>query len=74
MAWYYGWDSAEGFDHFVVELTDQEYKAVQKFLDTDNRNYIPSYCEGYSGSTTLGEIRFDTKEDAINGLMDFLGD
>lgn len=52
--------SAEGSATAVIALTDDEYKAVKKFLDAPN---VVDY--GYSGNCTISDIGYETYEEAL---------
>lgn len=64
--WYVGKRSAEGNAYFVIELTDEERKAVQKFIDAQDN----MYDEGYSGYfQILDSGPFDTKRKAVEWVI-----
>jgi len=47
----------------VVQLTEQEHKAVQKFLDQ-----VYKFSGGYCGTCSIGIESFNSKEEAENKL------
>lgn len=52
--------SADGGATAVVALTDDEYKAVKKFLDAPN-----VFDDGYGGDCTISDIGYETYEEAL---------
>ena len=63
--WYVGNKSGESNAYFVIELTDEERKVVQKFIDAQDN----MYNGGYSGYfQVLGCGPFDTKRKAVEWI------
>lgn len=61
--YYIGNNSADGDSYFIVKLSDEEYKAVCKFVDAQSDTF---YEEDYSGSFGISLRGFDTRDEAIS--------
>jgi len=65
--YYKAYQSAEDMVSGIVHLTEEEHKAVQKFLSQVNI-FIDGYGGGYCGSCAIDEMTFDTIEEAEESL------
>ena len=61
--WYIRCNSAEEYSYAVVQLNENEYKAVVKFLAADT-----VWGGGYTGTCCIIPHGFDTKEEALNAI------
>lgn len=61
--WYVRCNSAEDDCYAIVNLTEDEYKAVIKFLNADN-----VYGGGFCGNCYIINHGFDTREGALNAI------
>jgi len=57
--WYHGGSIAEEYDDFLIELTDDEYEAVKKFIIVSH-----SCNDSYCGWVSIADKGFDNREDA----------
>ncbi len=60
--WYLGEVSAEGDRVFTFQATDEEYRAIQNFVDASTNNVFIN--ERWSGVVYVYKVSFDTKEEA----------
>ena len=60
--WYVGKVSAEGDRVFTVQATDEEYQAIQDFVDAIINNEFIN--ERWSGVVYVYDESFDTEEEA----------
>lgn len=61
--WYIRCNSAEEDSYAVVQLTEDEYRAVVKFLSAE-----ALYSSGFTGYCYIINYGFDTKEEALNAI------
>ena len=65
--WYIGAVLAEGDRVFTFQATDEEYRAIQNFVDASiNNEFI---TERWSGVVYVYDESFDTEEEAKNSTM-----
>lgn len=60
--WYIGEVSAEGDCVFTFQATDEEYRAIQNFVDASINNAFID--ERWSGVVYVYDESFDTKDEA----------
>lgn len=60
--WYIGEVSAEGDRVFTFQATDEEYRAIQDFVDASTDNVFIN--TGWSGSVYAYKKSFNSKEEA----------
>ena len=60
--WYLGEVTAEGDRVFTFQATDEEYRAIQNFVDASTNNAFIN--ERWSGVVYVYKVSFDTKEEA----------
>lgn len=60
--WYIGEVSAEGDCAFTFQATDEEYRAIQNFVDASINNAFIN--ERWSGVVYVYDESFNTKEEA----------
>lgn len=65
--WYVAGTCAEGRSGFIVELSNAEFKAVQKFVDASGDNLV--FDGGWSGSFWIDPTPYDTKEEANSACL-----
>lgn len=63
--WYVRCNSAEEDEYYVVQLTEDEYKAVVKFIN--NADYISGGC--HCGACHIINHGFDTREEAVDAIL-----
>lgn len=61
--YYKAYQAAEEESHGVVRLTEEEHKAVVKFL-----TQVYGFGGGWCGSCSIDEVPFDTEESAQESL------
>ena len=60
--WYIGEVSAEGYRVFTFQATDEEYRAIQDFVDASTNNVFIN--ERWSGEVYAYKKSFNSKEEA----------
>lgn len=68
--WYVGVTVGEGDSTFVANLTDDEAKAVVKFLDCQETGRV---YDAYGGECGILFPGYDTREEAINAARKWDG-
>lgn len=64
--WYIRCNSAEESSYAVVELTQQEYEAVTKFLTATT-----IVGGGYTGTCYIIDHSFESEDDAIHAILNY---